>query len=40
MFSITKKIKIKKCVICGRYRKFEKPKLYIFEILFSFYYLQ
>ena len=33
-FSITKKIKMKKiyCVICGKYRKFEKPKIsYIFE---------
>ena len=34
IFSVTKKVKIKKlyCVICGKYRKFEKPKmLYIFE---------
>ena len=34
IFSITKKIKMKKiyCVICGKYRKFEKPKTsYIFE---------
>ena len=34
IFSITKKIKMKKiyCVICGKYRKFEKPKIsYIFE---------
>ena len=34
IFSITKKVKIKKifCVICGKYRKFKKPKIsYIFE---------
>ena len=34
IFSITKKIKMKKiyCVICGKYREFEKPKIsYIFE---------
>ena len=34
IFSVTKKVKIKKlyCVICGKYRKLEKPKmLYIFE---------
>ena len=27
MFSITKKMKKIYCVICGRYRKFEKPKI-------------
>ena len=33
MFSITKKVKMKKlyCVICGKYRKFEKPKIYVLE---------
>ena len=32
MFSITKNMKILYCIICGKYRKFEKPKiLYIFE---------
>ena len=29
IFSITKKVKMKKlyCIICGKYRKFEKPKV-------------
>ena len=29
MFSVTKKVKMKKkfSVICGKYRKFEKPKI-------------
>ena len=34
IFSITEKVKMKKlyCVICGKYRKFEKPKIsYILE---------
>ena len=33
MFSITNKIKIKSlfCSVCGRSRKFEKPKTYIVE---------
>ena len=26
IFSITKKMKKSYCVICGKYRKFEKPK--------------
>ena len=33
-FSVTKKVKMKKlyCVICGKYRKSEKPKIsYILE---------
>ena len=33
-FSVTKKIKKLYCVICGKYRKIEKPKiLYLLEIL-------
>ena len=30
---ITKKVNMKKiyCVICGKYRKFNDPKIYIFE---------
>ena len=32
IFSITKKIKKSYCVICGKYRKFEKPKIsYLLE---------
>ena len=32
IFSITKKMKKLYCAVCGRYRKFEKPKvLYILE---------
>ena len=27
MFSVTKKMKKLYCVICGKYRKFEKPKI-------------
>ena len=27
IFSITKKMKKSYCVICGKYRKFEKPKI-------------
>ena len=30
IFSITKKMKKLYCVICGKYRKFEKPKLSYF----------
>ena len=32
IFLVTKKMKKLYCVICGKYRKFEKPKIsYIFE---------
>ena len=32
IFSITKKMKKSYCVICGKYRKFEKPKIsYLLE---------
>ena len=32
IFSITKKVKKLYCVICGKYRKFEKPKIsYLLE---------
>ena len=32
IFSITKRMKILYCVICGKYRKFEKPKIsYLLE---------
>ena len=39
--SITKEIKKLYCVICGKYRKFEKPEVsYLKKNVSSFYYLQ
>ena len=41
IFSIIKKMKKLYCVLCGKDRKFEKPKIsYLIKNISSFFYLQ